>query len=214
MNYVNKLLSKSERVVCITREHWVALLLPILVDVAICIVVVGLSVAGIILSPPYTWFGFLLLVVPLGHLAFQVWVWWNRQIVVTDRRVIQITGMVNKRVSDTLLEKINDIVMEQSAAGRLLGFGDIELISGAESGTDVFRRVADPIGFKKALLDQKGATGQLSDVEGRAERLMATEAPGLDDVPQLIAELDKLRQKGLISDHEFEEKKRRLLDRI
>ena len=33
-------------------------------------------------------------------------------------------------------------------------------------------------------------------------------------VPELIAELDELRKKGLLTDAEFEEKKRKLLDRI
>ncbi len=60
-----------------------------------------------------------------------------------------------KRVSDTSLEKINDILMEQSALGRVFKFGDIEIISGSESGIDVFRRITDPIEFKKELLNQK-----------------------------------------------------------
>jgi hypothetical protein len=36
----------------------------------------------------------------------------------------------------------------------------------------------------------------------------------IDSVPELIAELDELRAKGLLTDAEFEDKKRKLLDRI
>jgi uncharacterized membrane protein YdbT with pleckstrin-like domain len=159
MNYLDKLLTRDERVVRIVRDHWITLLPTILIDVALGVVITGLSVLGILLSPPWTWFGFLLLVVPVGHLAHRIWVWRNNQYIVTNRRLIQITGTVNKRVSDTLLEKINDVVMEQSALGRLLKFGYIEVITGSESGIDVFQYIADPIGFKNELFDQRDAGG-------------------------------------------------------
>jgi uncharacterized membrane protein YdbT with pleckstrin-like domain len=214
MSYIERLLACDERIVRITREHWITLLSAILVDIAISIVIVGLSVLGIIASPPWTWFGLLLLVVPVGHLIFRLWVWWNRQYVVTGRRIIQVTGNFNKRVSDTALEKINDILMEQTALGRLLGFGDIEIISGSESGIDVFHRIADPIGFKNEIFDQKEALARLDVFQERAGRVLDAEPPSAGDVPELIAELDELRRKGVISDAEFEEKKQQLLARI
>ncbi len=214
MSYLKQLLSRNERVVRVTHDHWITLLPTILVDAAVSVVIIGLSVVGIILSPPWTWFGLLLLVVPIGHLVLRAWVWWVKQYVVTNRRIIQITGTFNKRVSDTSLEKINDIVMEQSALGRLLKFGDIEIISGSESGIDLFHRIADPIAFKKELLDQKGSLGSLDAFEERAGRVLSTEAPSAGDIPELIAELDELRHKGLITDAEFKEKKRQLLDKI
>ncbi len=214
MSYVMKLLSRNEQVVRVARDHWITLLLAILIDVAISVVIVGLSVVGIVLSPPWPWFGLLLLIVPVVHLTLRIWVWWNKQHVITNRRIIQVTGTFSKRVSDTLLEKVNDIVMEQSALGRMLNFGDLEIISGSESGIDVFYRIVDPIGFKKDLLDQKESLGSLGAFEERAGRVLNTKAPIAGDVPELIAELDELRQKGSITDAEFEEKKRQLLDKI
>jgi uncharacterized membrane protein YdbT with pleckstrin-like domain len=212
MGYVEELLARNERIARVARDHWVTLLSAILIDVAVSIVIIGFSVS--ILSPPWTWFGLLLLVVPIGHLALRVWAWWNKQYIVTNRRIIQVTGTFGKRVSDTSLEKINDIVMEQSALGRLLKFGDIEIISGSESGIDVFRRVADPIEFKKELLDQKETLGSLDVFDERVGRVLSAETPDASDVPELIAGLDELRQKDVITDVEFEEKKQRLLAKI
>jgi uncharacterized membrane protein YdbT with pleckstrin-like domain len=209
MSYLGELLARDERVVRVAHDHWVTLLPTILIDAAVGVVIIGLSVLGIVLSPPWTWFGLLFLVVPIAHLVLRILVWWNRQYVITNRRIIQVTGMFNKRVSDTLLDKINDIVTEQSAMGRLLKYGDIEIISSSESGIDVFRRFADPIGFKIALLDQKASRGSQEGVQAQEEP-----APSAGDVPALIAELDELRQKGLLTDEEFEEKKQRLLGRI
>ena len=212
MGYVEALLARNERIVRVARDHWVTLLPVILVDVAVSIVIIGFSVG--VLSLPWTWFGLLLLIVPIGHLALRVWAWWNKQYIVTNRRIVQVTGTFGKRVSDTSLEKINDIVMEQSVLGRLLKFGDIEIISGSESGIDVFRRIADPIEFKKELLNQKETLGSLGAFDERVGRVLSAETPDASDVPELIAGLDELRQKGVITDVEFEEKKQRLLAKI
>lgn len=206
MNYVEKLLARNERIVRITRDHWITLLPTILIDAAIIIVIIGLSTLGIVLSPPWTWFGFVLLLAPIGHLVLRIEMWLNEQHIITNRRVLQVTGTFSKRVSDTSLDKINDILMEQSALGRALNFGNIEIISGSESGIDVFRHIADPIGFKKELLNQKETLTSPDISKGKA--------PSAGDIPELIAELDELRQQGTITDAEFKAKKQQLLTQI
>jgi uncharacterized membrane protein YdbT with pleckstrin-like domain len=214
MNYVQKLLASNERVVRVSHDHWIVLLTTVLIDGLIALIIAGLSVAAAsIFLTPLPMLGLLLLAVPTAHLLFRIWVWWNKQCIVTNRRIIQIRGMMEKRVSDTLLEKINDIVTEQTALGRLLNYGDLKIVAGSDSGIDVFYRLADPIGFKRDLLDQKATLGQV-EVSARSRERVATQAPEATDVPELIADLDDLRKKGLITDEEFQEKKRKLLDRI
>ena len=109
---------------------------------------------------------------------------------------------------------MNDVVTEQSAWGRLLKFGDIEIISGSESGIDVFQHLADPIKFNKALFDQREALGGPGLLEERSRAMLTADAPSADDIPGLIVELDKLRQKGLITDAEFKDKRTQLLSKI
>jgi len=170
MSYVEKLLARNERIVRITRDHWITLLPTILIDAAIIIVIIGLSAAGGTLLSPWTWFGLVLLLAPIAHLVLRIEVWLNEQHIITNRRVLQVTGTFSKRVSDTSLDKINDILMKQSALGRMLNFGDIEIISGSESGIDVFRYIADPIGFKKELLNQKET---LAEFKAKKQQLLA-----------------------------------------
>jgi hypothetical protein len=206
VNYVESLLARNETVVKVTRGHWVNLLPTILTDLAVSLVIVGLAVAGSLVSPPFTYFGLLLLLVPIGHFLVAWLVWRSRQVVVTNRRIIQIAGLLNKRVSDTLLEKINDIVTRQTATGRLLSYGDVEVISGSGLGADLFRRIGDPDGFKKALLEQRGAAPD--------QAVPNSVGDGDEAVPDLIRELADLREQGLLTDEEFAQKKRELLDRI
>jgi len=190
------------------------LLATILIDGLISLIIAGLSVAGAsIFQTPLPMLGLALLIVPVIHLLFRIGLWWSRQYIVTSRRIIQVSGVVRIRVSDTLLEKVNDIVMEQTAMGRLLNYGDLEVIAGSDSGADVFYRLPDPVGFKKDILDQKATLGRL-EVPAAPKEQAASGTPSARDIPELIAELDDLRTRGLLSDVEFQEKKRKLLDRL
>ena len=91
MTYVENLLARSERVVRVVRDHWITVLPTILIDFAVSIVIIGLSVLGGMLSPPWPWFGLLLLVVPIVHLVLRLWAWWSKQVILTNRRIVHIT---------------------------------------------------------------------------------------------------------------------------
>ena len=58
----------------------------------------------------------------------------NLEYVVTNRRVIEVSGVLNKRTTDSSLEKINDAVLTQSIFGRIFGFGDLDILTASESG--------------------------------------------------------------------------------
>jgi hypothetical protein len=75
--------------------------------------------------------------------------------VLTNRRVLQVEGVVNKRAVDSSLEKINDAVLSQSLFGRIFGFGDLEVLTASEAGISDFKMLVRPIDFKKAMLDAK-----------------------------------------------------------
>ena len=202
MGYVERLLAQNERIVLITRRHWLVLLPVILIDLGIAIVIIALSVGGALVAPPLPLLGLLLLLLPLGHFLVRYITWRNEQYIVTNRRVMEVRGVYKKHVSDSSLEKVNDVVMEQSALGRLLDYGDIRIITGADIGVNIFRRIAHPIRFKTTMMDQKAAQSERPP-EARSE-----------DIPDLLARLDDLRQRGVITQEEFEREKRELLDRL
>jgi hypothetical protein len=205
MGYVERLLAKDERIVFVARRHWLALLPTILIDAGIALVILVLSVGGVFLSPPFTLFGLLLLLAPLGHFLSRFFVWSSDQCVVTTRRVIAVRGLTRKYVSDSPLDKINDVVMEQSAAGRLFDYGDVRIITGSDIGTDTFRRIAHPIRFKTVMMEQRSGGAKPSGEAGDVNP---------EDVPDLLARLDDLRQRGVITQKEFEQEKRELLERL
>ncbi|NLE99909.1 MAG: PH domain-containing protein [Anaerolineales bacterium] len=211
MSYVRKLLAQNEEIVRIVRPHWIRLLPAIAADLVVAIVIVALSALGTVISPPYTWLGLLLLVVPVGHFLIRLWAWRKNETVVTSQRIIRTTGVFRKEVSDTLIEKINDITTRQTTLGRMLNYGDLALISGSESGIDTFSCIPDPNGFKRALVEQQMRVQSPAIAPADAQGAQAMRP---DDIPELILELEGLYHKGLLTEQEFTEKKRELLARI
>lgn len=206
-DYIEEMLSQNERILLRARKHWSVLFGNIVLEI---VLIVALVVAALVLAPlaafPVVPLGFILALVPLVGMVRDVLLWYNRQYVVTNRRVIQTSGVFSKDVVDSSLEKVNDVKMSQSFWGRLLDYGDIEILTASEVGANIFRSIGDPITFKTAMLNAK------ERLEFGTE--MGVQAAAVADIPALIARLDDLRKKGLITDAEFQQKKTELLAKM
>lgn len=216
MGYLEELMGEKEKIVLKERQHYTVVLgrlvLWSVVSVLIILVMIVLAVAT-----PLDGLALILLlalVFPFWRMMVDILNWWNEQYVITNRRVIQLEGIINKHSIDSSLEKVNDVVLEQSALGRVLNFGDLQILTASEIGVNLFRRIARPVKFKTQMLNQKEGLGRLDVFEARANRVLSEEAPSRGDIPELIAELDELRRKGIISDAEFQDKKTALLARL
>lgn len=203
-SYVQGLLGQNERIVLATRQHWFVLFSNIVLEIVLTLVlIVGVSAA--VTVNPLAGFGFILVLVPLIGMLRDILIWRNREYIVTNRRVIQINGVFSKDVVDSSLEKVNDVKMNQSFFGRMFGYGDIEILTASETGDNLFRRIGDPIKFKTAMLNSKEKLGY----EGTS-----TQTQRADDIPTQIAELDKLRKQGIVTEAEFQAKKKELLAKM
>jgi hypothetical protein len=180
--------------------------------------------------------GYVVLLLVLGgllYLGWQILRWQNEEFVVTSRRVLQTQGVINKKIIDSSLEKINDAVLTESIFGRMFGFGDLEILTASESGISNLRMLRDADGFKRAMLDAKHELElELSGARpmpGPAIRTgppaqpapaPATPAPdpapkmSADEITRTLASLADLRDRGAISAEEYEAKKADLLHRI
>lgn len=205
--YIESLLGDRERVILISRQHWFILIRAIVLEIIIILILIALTITLGTFLPEFALLigaiGTILILIPLVTLTRDVLDWMNRQFVVTNRRVIQISGILNKNVTDSSLTKVTDIKMEISALGRLFDYGDIEILTASEFGTNHFRRIEEPIRFKTAMLNAKE---DLHQVERNPQQT--------DDILELIASLDRLRGVGLLSEQEFNQKKAELLARL
>jgi hypothetical protein len=135
----------------------------------------------------------------------------SREYILTNHRLIQQEGLLGKKSIDSYLEKINNIEYSQTFWGRLLGYGDLRIDTANVSEPSVFEKIADPLGFKRAISTAAEAyrmgVARPAPVAGIAS--VAAAAPsGAERLRQLKALLDD----GLISQAEFDIKRKQLLD--
>ena len=206
-DYVEEMLAQNERILLRARKHWSVLFGNIALEIVLIIALIVLSIAlAPLVAFPAVPLGFVLVLVPLVGMVRDVLLWYNRQYIVTNRRVIQTSGVFSKDVVDSSLEKVNDVKLSQSFWGRLFDYGDIEILTASEVGANVFRSIGNPIRFKTAMLNAKERLEFGSEV--------AVQGSAIADIPSLIARLDDLRKKGLISEAEFQQKKTELLAKM
>jgi len=222
MGYLEALMGKNERIVFTTRQHWITIIGSLIVNGFLILLLWGIGIFALVMAQsllkglsgvPLAVLAVFSLVF-LWRLVWDILHWVNDVYAVTNRRIIQISGTINKHSIDSSLEKINDLVLNQSMLGRMLGYGDLEILTGSEIGVNLLRRIAEPVRFKTEMLNQKEAMSEMDAFESKAKRTLNAEAPTAGDIPELIGELDELRKKGLITDAEFQEKKAKLLSRI
>ena len=246
MSYVDGLLSTGERVMHREKQHWFVVVWGARFAIlAVIAAVVLLILRGSLSGPSQDVLNYAAIALFVGGVGLLVWVvlrYLNQEYILTNRRVISVEGVLNKRVTDSSLEKINDAMLTQSIFGRIFGFGDLEILTASEAGISLFRMLINPMGFKRAMLDAKheyerdlAGPGFAASPPLRAEPLpppiaprgpvtddtVSTDVPApaaeplsRDEVTRTLNSLADLRDRGAISADEFERKKADLLGRL
>ena len=159
MSRLDDVLNPDERLLFRTRLHWLAcapgaLLVALLGALALAALALFARrpVAELFAAAPAAASilaaGLLLVVaVPLLLVRFLVA---THEFGVTDRRVVARMGWLGVRTVDLNVGKVESLVIEQSPAGRVLGYGDVQVV-GTGGSAEHFRGVRDPIGFRKAV---------------------------------------------------------------
>jgi len=229
MSYAESLLATDERILYRGRQHWLAPLSD--ARNAVLLVLAGLVLLVLQMANfgPYQFLGriwialwAILLVVGLAWIAKVYLSWKAEEYLITNRRVIKTEGLIDKKEGDSSLEKINDAVLKQGILGRLLKYGDLEILTANEDAIDRYTMLGHVVDFKKAMLNAKNDLddGVRRPVAGAAQAVApqaAAATPGqtsADDVAATLAKLADLREKGAITPADYEAKKAELLGRI
>ena len=159
MAYLDDLMSTGETVQHVTRQHWVALLLdawPAGLATLLLVAVAGwLTGADADLGASAAPLEAAAALVPLARVLRDAARWYVKRYAVSTRRVMEIEGVLNRTVRDSNLDKVNDITLRQSLPGRMLDYGDLEIITGSDAGINRLERIASPVRFKRVMLDNK-----------------------------------------------------------
>jgi uncharacterized membrane protein YdbT with pleckstrin-like domain len=205
--FPRRLLIEGEDVVVELRPHWIALVGPVALTTLVLIgVIVALAAApaegtgrsvvvwGALIV------GVLLVVV---YAVPRVVSWATSIFVVTTDRVVHRRGFVAKSSMEIPLEAINDVRFEQGVFERMIGAGSPIIESAGERGRQVFADIRHPEEVQREIYAQ-GETNKQRMYQGGPPR----------GAPSTAGELERLadlRDRGVLTQQEFEAQKRRIL---
>lgn len=222
--YAETLLTDGERIALRSRQHWLATFVDgraawALLLATLALIVVRFQMTGDGVPEQVVGMAILvLLVVSLLMLGRLYWAWYAEDYIVTNRRVLKVEGILNKRSADSSLEKINDAVLEQNLFGRIFGYGDLDILTAAEDSVDRYRMLDQAPRFKKTMLEAKhrleSEMARLPSPPARAGAAPGPRFMAPDDVSRALASLAELRDSGAITADDFEAKKQELLSRL
>jgi len=153
-------LGGDEQCLISTRAHWIA---PILTMARTGRTMILAAVAASILNylmPTVLVFQAAVVVAALVHSTFLGWSilrWRTDHLIVTDRRLLRIAGIVTVTVDSVPLNQITDATCRQSLTGRILGYGTLRIESAGQAdslGTMTY--VPCPDSFYRATLGHPG----------------------------------------------------------
>jgi hypothetical protein len=159
MAYIDNMLASGEQLIRRDHQHWFVLIADARYGLLAIVGAILLGILGMNTTGDFNRIlGFLTLALVIAGIAVTIWQylrWRNEEYVVTTRRVLQLEGVINKRVLDSSLEKINDAVLSQSLFGRMFGFGDLDILTASETGISRLRMLRQADDFKRAMLEAK-----------------------------------------------------------
>lgn len=243
-SYADSLLTDGEVVLRREHQHWLSLFLESRLSVLLW--ALGLLALLFVfwrnmhdgLDAVVSWGALVLILLGVAFFLYRWWHWRTDEYVITNRRLLKVTGIINKRSADSNLEKINDAVLEVNLVGRLLDFGDLDILTAAEVSVDRYRMLNHAKRFKKEMMSAKHALEYGLDARPtpplRAQPSAATFAPppppvpvqappdarasqradSPDEVARSLARLAALRDSGAITTDDYEAKKQELLGRL
>ena len=188
-------LKNNEHIILETRLHWLTLAIPFLVSVALAILLA-------LYLPKYWYLDFVLLfyfLLKVYQRRCNLWA-------VTSLRIVDEEGVFSRYSKESPLDKINNVSFRQSLTGSMFGYGDIEIQTGAAAGATIYRFVQRPDKLRDAITTAQNEYAVNGDKHPRVTQ---------SDKVGFASELEKLfelRQKGVLTEEEYQKRKAKMLD--
>jgi membrane protein YdbS with pleckstrin-like domain len=207
MAFPRRLLTTDEEIILDLRPHWIALVGPIVVTI---LVVVGWAL--LFSNLPHSkvvhqtlFYGGLLVgtVILLWYCLRRVIKWGTAHFVVTNERVIHRQGLISKTSMEIPLDRIQNVRFHQGVFERMIGAGDIILESAGEQGTNTFSDIRHPERTQKVIYEHAETFTMRMQGGGQQQA-----APSMTQELQRLADL---RDRGAITEEEFQAQKAKLL---
>jgi hypothetical protein len=124
-----------ERRVIRVRRHWAVLIKPLLQTIGIVIVafllskLLGEAGSGLWLLQSLLWY---IAVAALIRYAWKVLEWWVEIVIVTDKRFMVTSGIIETKNSMMPITKVTDMSFMRPVIGQVLGYGTLRIESAGQ----------------------------------------------------------------------------------
>jgi uncharacterized membrane protein YdbT with pleckstrin-like domain len=210
--FVNKLssmrtpLQKGEKILLVTYSSWVSLINPIL-----------LIIAGFVASYfiGFLHYGWILPAIAILYFVIKYYSWKSYIWVVTNYRVIDEVGLFKHFAKESPLDKINNVSYGQTVWGRILNYGDVEIQTAAQVGATNYFNVHHPKRLKDTITQAQADFTNYKSATQASQMASALGGAGGLSSTNLSSELEKLfelKQKGVLSEDEYNRAKNKLLN--
>ena len=202
MPFSPRFLNDHEEVVLDLHPHW-WFFGPAALSLVAVLVVVG-WLQSLVSGWVQTWISYLgigIIIVTASMLVVELIKWRTTYFVVTSQRVIYRQGVVARKGIEIPLERVANVNFSQGIVERILGVGDIVIQSGGEDGDQTFSDIKSPATVQNYVIRA------IQNMKNRS----FDGAPSLSGIAHELERLEALRDRGTLTDEEFQEQKRRLL---
>ena len=202
MPYPKKLLNDHETVALDLHPHWWFFAQPVgALVVSIVLGIIALTQDGD-LGNALKVLAMVLIVVSALWLVHRYMKWATTNFVITSDRVIFRSGIIAKNGIEIPLERVNNVLFNQSIFERMIGAGDLLIESGGEDGKQRFTDIRGPERVQNLIHAQM----EVNEIR----RFNPPQASGTDVASQL-EKLEGMVERGTLSREEFDSQKRKLL---
>jgi uncharacterized membrane protein YdbT with pleckstrin-like domain len=213
--YPRKLLNPGEELVLDLRPHWWYFAKHIVAGIGVFALFI-LIVATFGSFTSWGLAGWAIIALIWAAWLVTRYVNWNfTHFVVTSDRVVFRTGALAKHGVEIPMEKINNINFHQGIWERIIGAGDLEIESAGREGQSRFEDTWHPDGVQQEIYRQMEANAK-KRASWQAPTMTAPAPPAAPapSIPEQLDQLAALRDRGVITQAEFEAKKSQLLERM
>jgi uncharacterized membrane protein YdbT with pleckstrin-like domain len=199
-------LKKEEKVILEINPHWFCLVVPAIVT--LIAIVIGFSIGGL---------GILIGIIFIAFFVYKIFERNNNSWTVTTLRVIDECGVFSKSSKESPLEKINNVSYSQSLWGRLFGYGNVQIQTAAEIGVTTYYNVENPKKLKDTItrMQEEYKNYQIKKQAMELANAIIGDKKSnnpIADVPHEIEKLYELKQKGMITEEEYNNRKTKILN--
>lgn len=218
MTFPEKQLNDGETVVIDRHPHW-WFLVP---RAAVLLLTIAFGVWMLVIDEKdhkglftgLRWLAVALVVLALLWFLARLLEWTTTMFVVTSHRCIYRSGILTKHGIEIPLNHINTVIFSQTFFERLVRAGDLSIESAGRDSRQNFSDIWDPVEVQNTIYRQMevNENRKYDRIGSEAREARESDTGASPSVAEQIERLADLRDRGALSDEEFEAQKAALLN--